>query len=144
MEINLGKIELGGLIPGCRNFYWYEFLWLPSWGFHAYPPKDIAGNIVRKAHKMEQIRAELGGYAITINNGWRPSAYNKKINGAARSQHIFGKAADWTHGLYTPDQCRERLEPKLEEFDIRMEKFPGASWVHTDIGSIINSRYFRP
>lgn len=31
---------------------------------------------------------------VIINSGYRNAAYNKKIGGAVRSQHIYGKAAD--------------------------------------------------
>lgn len=31
---------------------------------------------------------------VVINSGYRNAAYNKKVGGASRSQHIYGKAAD--------------------------------------------------
>lgn len=42
---------------------------------------------------LEKLRA-YGGYTITINSGYRTQAYNKKIGGGSKSQHILGKAAD--------------------------------------------------
>lgn len=144
MRIDLTNININELVPGCRHFYWREFLWLNTWKTHAHPPLDVAGHIVRIAHKLEWIRAELGAYPITITSGYRPSLYNKVIGGAEKSRHMVGDAADFVHGLYTPDQVRERLEPKLEELNIRMEKLPGSSWVHVDNGPVIKNRYFTP
>ena len=32
--------------------------------------------------------------SVTINSGYRTSAHNKKVDGAAYSQHLYGTAAD--------------------------------------------------
>ena len=34
--------------------------------------------------------------SVTINSGYRTSAHNKKVDGAAYSQHLYGTAADIT------------------------------------------------
>lgn len=43
--------------------------------------------------KLEELRAYVGG-SITINSGYRTTAYNRKIGGASQSQHTKGTAAD--------------------------------------------------
>lgn len=43
--------------------------------------------------KLQQLR-EAMGVPLTITSGYRHEAYNKKIGGASKSQHIHGKAAD--------------------------------------------------
>ena len=43
--------------------------------------------------KLQKLR-ELLGKSITVVSGYRNSNYNKKIGGATRSQHLYGKAAD--------------------------------------------------
>ena len=43
--------------------------------------------------KLEKLRA-YGGFTIHINSGYRTAAYNRKIGGASKSQHISGTAAD--------------------------------------------------
>lgn len=43
--------------------------------------------------KLEELRA-YGGFTVSINSGYRTPAYNKKIGGASRSQHVLGTAAD--------------------------------------------------
>ena len=42
---------------------------------------------------LERIRAAAGG-AVTVNSGYRTSAYNAKVGGARYSQHLRGTAAD--------------------------------------------------
>lgn len=43
--------------------------------------------------KLEELRA-YDGFTVSINSGYRTPAYNKKIGGASRSQHVLGNAAD--------------------------------------------------
>ena len=42
---------------------------------------------------LQKIRDHFG-VAVTINSGYRTSAYNKKVGGANNSQHVKGTAAD--------------------------------------------------
>ena len=42
---------------------------------------------------LQNIRDHFG-VAVTINSGYRTSAYNKKVGGATNSQHVKGTAAD--------------------------------------------------
>jgi hypothetical protein len=43
------------------------------------------------------------------------------------------------------DTVRDLLEPVLDDFDIRLEKLSGASWVHIDDNIAGKSgRYFTP
>jgi|SRR5699024_157182 len=43
---------------------------------------------------LELLRYQLGGKAIIITSGYRTVAHNKRVGGAANSQHLYGKAAD--------------------------------------------------
>jgi uncharacterized protein YcbK (DUF882 family) len=43
--------------------------------------------------KLQQLR-DVMGVSLTITSGYRHEAYNRKIGGASRSQHIHGNAAD--------------------------------------------------
>ena len=42
---------------------------------------------------LQKIRNHFG-LPVTINSGYRTPAYNKKVDGAAYSQHLYGAAAD--------------------------------------------------
>lgn len=44
--------------------------------------------------KLEILRLLLGDKPIIITSGYRCPAHNKAVNGAPRSQHLYGRAAD--------------------------------------------------
>lgn len=48
---------------------------------------------------LEKIRAHYNG-KITITSGYRTPAYNRSVNGATNSAHIYGQAADFK--VYDP------------------------------------------
>ncbi len=49
---------------------------------------------------LERIRAAAGGVPLVVSSGYRTPAYNQKVGGAPRSQHLLGTAADiWADGL---------------------------------------------
>ena len=105
------------------NFSWGEALFLQSLGFHAFPQDDIVKNILRSAWKMQMIRDEFGR-PIKIHSWWRPKSYNVLIKGASKSAHMEGLAVDFSVEGLDCDEVRERLQPKLEEWKIRMENMP--------------------
>jgi peptidoglycan hydrolase-like protein with peptidoglycan-binding domain len=57
-------------------------------------PKQIKRNVKRLMWRLEALRAKGGDGPIGINSGFRSVAYNKCIDGAAASQHLYGTAAD--------------------------------------------------
>jgi uncharacterized protein YcbK (DUF882 family) len=74
---------------------------------------------------LQGLRDEFG-QAITVTSGFRCEAHNKEIGGAAKSQHLYGKAADITH-------------PWLEALhEMAKKHFPnaikGPGFIHIDIG----------
>ncbi len=63
---------------------------------------------------LQSIRDHFGR-AVIINSAYRTAAYNAKVGGAARSQHLLGTAADITLAGVTPlevAQYAEFLQPK--------------------------------
>ena len=58
------------------------------------PTHEVKRNVRRLMWRLEALRAKLGDNPIAINSGFRSVAYNKCINGASRSQHMYGTAAD--------------------------------------------------
>lgn len=62
---------------------------------------------------LEKIRTHFGK-PVVINSGYRTEAYNKKVGGAAYSQHKYGTAADIRITGVTPAQIAayaEKLMP---------------------------------
>ena len=63
---------------------------------------------------LQVIRDHFGA-PVVINSAYRTQAYNAKVGGAARSQHLLGTAADITLAGVTPlkvAQYAEFLQPK--------------------------------
>lgn len=58
-----------------------------------YPVRWIDARLRPLAGLLEKIRAEFAA-PIEIVSGYRTPAYNRKIGGARRSQHVNGRAAD--------------------------------------------------
>lgn len=63
------------------------------------------------------------------------------------SPHKTGDAVDWSvKNKSTKEYCalvRQKLLPKLAEWDLRMEDIDG-SWVHLDCKPVVNKRFFKP
>lgn len=63
---------------------------------------------------LQKIRDHFGK-AVVINSGYRTAAYNKKVGGASKSQHVQGTAADIVISGVSPlevAQYAEYLQPK--------------------------------
>lgn len=85
---------------------------------------------------LETIRAAAGFERMFIDSGFRTTAYNSKLAGAASdSQHCHGRAADVVHERLTPeglhdlilDLYRAGRLPQLGGIGL----YPG--WVHVDV-----------
>ena len=131
-----------------------EATYLPSWKTYHIPSEEEKANICLQASKMDLIRRFLGK-PIKIHVWMRPEKancpgsehngedYNKLIGGAKLSAHRIGAAADWDANENC-DDTRNKLESKLEEYQVRMEKKPNSSWVHIDFLAPKPNRYFIP
>ena len=62
---------------------------------------------------LQKIRNHFG-LPVTINSGYRTPAYNKKVDGAAYSQHLYGTAADITVRGVSPQRVADFAETLLE------------------------------
>lgn len=86
---------------------------------------------------LEELRANIGGYPLLINSGYRCPRWNEIVGGASHSQHCMGTAADVA--------CPENLT--MPEFLWYVEQLPfdgigyyyrGSSkgpdngWIHCD------------
>lgn len=128
---------------GQTNFVWAEFLYLPKWDIHGYPNETVSENIIKTANALNRIRSYYNK-KVFITSGWRPDVYNKLIGGAPNSYHIKGLAVDFYVDGISCDQVRKDMEPKLEEWRIRMEDEVGVAKVHIDLGPVTFNRFFKP
>ena len=92
-----------------KNFYLDEFECRDKTDI----PLDVFHNILELAEQMQKIR-DLVGESITVNSGFRSPDYNKKIGGASKSQHLLGKACDFTVKGLTPYQVADQLEDLMQ------------------------------
>ena len=120
------------LIPGCSNFHWREFLWLPQWKIYVFPDDRQKLNIIEMAQSMEEVRYLMDDRPIKITSGLRPDLYNAKIGGTPYSAHKLGRACDFKVKGVRPNSVRLVLKEHLEELGLRMENLPDSEWVHMD------------
>ena len=101
-------------------------------------------DIIQTCEMMEKIRDFLG-CAINVHCMYRSSAYNLEIGSLEHDVHSLSMACDWDASpTLSIEETKEKLIPKLEEFDIRMEKGT-TTWIHTDWRMAGPSgRYFTP
>ena len=136
--------DIDKLIPNTNNFKWAEALYLRKWQIHACPEKGVINNVVRMGFTIQHIRGYFGK-PIKIHSWWRPKLYNEFVGGASESGHLYAKAIDFSVQGLDCDVVRERIEPMLEELNIRMEDVPGANWVHIDCKKPgLTGRFFKP
>jgi hypothetical protein len=130
------------ILPETPNFKWYEALELRHWGMYCFPDNDfIFANIEATAQVMQKIRALLKR-PIEVTSWYRPERYNMEIGGSKRSHHRMGMAVDFKVDGMTAGQVRERLKPRLEYWDIRMQN-SNTRYIHIDIGEVKWKRFFK-
>ena len=61
---------------------------------------------------LQKIRSHFGK-PVTIHSGYRTPAYNKKVDGAAYSQHLYGTAADISISGVSPKEVAAYAETLL-------------------------------
>lgn len=71
-----------------------EELTRTSTGLQNDPPVSVAGNLLRLAGLLEEVRAMLGHCPIRVNSGYRSERVNRAVGGASNSAHMEGRAAD--------------------------------------------------
>lgn len=72
----------------------------------------------RVAELMERIRQFFGNKPITVNSWYRTKEYNTQVGGAAQSQHMLGRAVDFTVQGIKPAVVQRRLLPVMKELGI--------------------------
>ena len=78
------------------HFNWSEFTSHDGSGFGGgnVGSDEVQENVRRTMYKLEALRKKAGDRAITVNSGFRSTAYNSSVGGAGNSMHTYGVAAD--------------------------------------------------
>lgn len=87
----------------------------------------------RVAELMERIRQFFGNLPITVNSWYRTETYNKQVGGAKSSQHVLGRAVDFTVEGVKPAEVQKRLAAVVKELGIGGLGCY-ATFTHVDIG----------
>lgn len=132
-----------------KYFSVHEALYLPTWARLATESDgltdEIKANLIVLCQKMDVVRDYFGS-PINVHVTFRPPAYNKLIGGAPNSAHTAGSASDFDISGVICDDARAKIiaDGKLDEWNMRMEKNPGGSWLHLDMYPPKPNRYFLP
>ncbi|WP_424475394.1 D-Ala-D-Ala carboxypeptidase family metallohydrolase [Oceanobacillus kimchii] len=85
---SISKSKNNAGLKGTRNFNIHEFY---CKGSNTILSGGMDKNLILN---LETLRYELGNKPISINSGYRTKSHNKRVGGASKSQHLYGKAAD--------------------------------------------------
>ena len=104
-------------------------------------PDEYMENVKKLAENLQVIRNKINQPMIIIS-GYRSPAYNKKIDGAKRSQHMLAKAADIVVSGMDTRELREIIIDLIKKGEIH----PGgvglySTFVHYDIRGT-NARWY--
>ena len=74
-----------------------------------YPAEWIDERLRPLGTALERLRAELGERPVHIVSGFRSPSHNAAVRGAKKSQHVAGRAADFTVAGVTPAKVHAAL-----------------------------------
>ena len=77
-------------------------------------PEELMENVKELAENLQVLR-DFIGKPITVISGYRSPSYNKKIDGARRSQHLLAKAGDLIVKDMSPDEVKEAIVHLIKE-----------------------------
>jgi|GEM_PF-891690 len=84
-------------LPGVQNFAYHEFLVKggsnKTLKLNTDPPERLWANILPLVPVLDRLRTDIG-VPVVLTSVYRSPAYNAKIGGASRSQHMAFTAAD--------------------------------------------------
>lgn len=80
-----------------------------------YPGEWIDSRLVPLVRALEIVRAEFGGRPIKIISAYRPLQYNRALGSKDDSQHVVGRAADFTIDGVSPSEIWDRV---LKLYDV--------------------------
>ena len=77
-------------------------------------PDEYMENVKELAENLQVLRDKIGK-PITVISGYRSPEYNKKIDGARRSQHMLAKAGDLIVKGMTPDEVKAEIVQLIKD-----------------------------
>ena len=77
-------------------------------------PEEYMENVRELAENLQVLRDYIQK-PITVISGYRSPSYNKKIDGARRSQHLLAKAGDLIVKGMSPDEVKAAIIHLIKE-----------------------------
>jgi len=77
-------------------------------------PDELLDNVKELAENLQVLR-DFIGKPINVISGYRSPTYNRKIDGARRSQHLLAKAGDLIVNGMTPDEVKAAIVELIKE-----------------------------
>ena len=77
-------------------------------------PEEHMDNVRELAENLQVLRDHIQK-PITVISGYRSPKYNKKIDGAKRSQHLLAKAGDLIVKGMSPDEVKAEIVQLIKE-----------------------------
>ncbi len=124
-----------------------------KWINHPEADEQVKKNARALISKVSELLSRAGIKDITVTSGFRPSDFNKSINGAKNSHHCFGNAIDiWDPQKTIGEFCSTNIE-QLAELGLWVESLsrthasdrPQARWIHFQrVSPRSGSRIFLP
>lgn len=97
-------------------------------GINNFPSLDIIDTLIYTASQLELVRKNLS-QPIIISSGYRCPELNKAVGGSKTSQHVEGKAVDFTSPRFgIPKQIITRILCSNIQFDQLILEYE--RWVH--------------
>lgn len=96
-----------------------------GWGGNA-----IESEIRETAEWAEEVRKALGNVPMRINSWYRCRAHNQQIGGAPNSQHLLGKAIDFSVKTLSPRTVQVTLRPRWPDLVRGLGSYSG--FTHID------------
>lgn len=116
------------------RYFTYSELTNTNTGLENRPFTSELNNLLHLVQNILDPLRDLYGKQIHINSAYRSPLVNKKVGGAATSQHVKGEAADITGGSKEENEILFNLIDKHFKFDqlINEKDF---TWVHVSFST---------
>lgn len=93
------------------------------------PDATVLKNLVYTAEQLELVKQALNNNPVLISSGYRSPKLNKVVKGSATSQHLLGKAVDFTSPKFgSPREIVEAIRKTNIQYDQLILEF--GRWVH--------------
>lgn len=97
-------------------------------GIDMTPPQDVVNNLTALAVNVLDPLRVRAACPLIVSSGYRPPELNRRVGGAATSQHVKGEASDTKATKVTPyNLCQMAIALKLP-FDQLI--FEYGAWMH--------------